>query len=121
MFRKHYNFVLIILLSALLGSCTVFTEDLTEARKLAVEKKYQEALAILDGFKSGNSKKYNSKLRVEYAVEILKDLNQSKSERHQLAKTLLEEAVRLDPKNTRARTFYLALLKTTTIEEELVN
>ncbi len=117
MFRNQYNILVIILLSFSLGSCSIFTEDLTEAKRLTAEKKYQEAIAILDNFKSGNSKKYNAQVRVEYGVEILKDLDSTKSERYQLAKTLFEEAVRLDPKNTKARTFYLTLLKTTNQED----
>jgi tetratricopeptide (TPR) repeat protein len=101
----------------LLCSCSIFTEDLTEAKRLGAEKKYAEAIALLDHFKSGNSKKYNAQLRVEYGVDVLRNLDESKSERHQLAKTLFEEAVRLDPKNTKARTFYLTLLKTTHNED----
>ncbi len=117
MFRNQYNLLLILFLSFSLGSCSIFTEDLTEAKRLASEKKYQEAMAILDNFKGANSKKYNAQVRVEYGVEILKDLDTTKSERYQLAKTLFEEAVRLDPKNTKARTFYLTLLKTTHNED----
>ena len=117
MFSNRYKLDIIFCLSFLLSSCSIFTEDLTEAKRLTAEKKYQEAIALLDNFKSGNSKKYNAQVRVEYGVEILKDLDTTRSERYQLAKTLFEEAVRLDPKNTKARTFYLTLLKTTNQED----
>lgn len=117
MFANRYKLYIILCLSVLLSSCSIFTEDLTEAKRLASEKKYQEAIALLDSYKSANSKKYNAQVRVEYGVEILKDLDTTKSERYQLAKTLFEEAVRLDPKNTKARTFYLTLLKTSHNED----
>lgn len=117
MFANRYKLYILLGLSVILSSCSIFTEDLTEAKKLGAEKKYAEAIAILDHFKSTNSKRYNSQLRVEYGVDVLRNLDESKSERHQLAKTLFEEAVKLDPKNSKARTFYLTLLKTSHDED----
>jgi len=95
----------------LLSSCSLFGEDLTQAKKLVSEKKFSEAIKILDGFKSNSAKKYNSEVNVLYAVEILKNLNKTKSERYIPAKEILERAVSLDPQNSKARTFYVMIVK----------
>jgi len=95
----------------LLSSCSLFGDDLTQAKKLVSEKKYAEAIKILDGFKSISAKKYNSEVNVLYAVEILKNLNKPKSERYIPAKEILERALSLDPQNSKARTFYVMMVK----------
>jgi hypothetical protein len=95
----------------LLASCSLIGEDLTQAQKLVSEKKYSEAIKLLDSYKSGSAKKYNSKVNVEYAVDILKNLDNPKSERYLRAKEILERALSLDPQNSKARTFYVMMVK----------
>jgi hypothetical protein len=95
----------------LLSSCSLFGDDLTQAKKLVSEKNYVEAIKILDGYKSISAKKYNSEVNVIYAIEILKNLNKPKSERYIPAKEVLEKALSLDPQNSKARTFYVMIVK----------
>ena len=95
----------------LLSSCSLFGDDLTQAKKLVSEKKYKEAIKLLDSYKSSSAKKYNSQVNVLYAISILKNLDNPKSERYTPAKEILERALSLDPQNSKARTFYVMMVK----------
>ena len=94
-----------------LCSCSRLSEDLHPAQDLAAHGHYEEAISLLDSYKSRSSKKYNSQLRLEYGEQILKDLDSDQQARYREAKTLFERALELDPKNTRARVLYLTVLK----------
>lgn len=103
--------ILIFVLSVLLNSCAVLTEDLTQAKQYVEQNNYNEAIKILNAYKSRNSKSYNAKVHMMLAEKILKNLERPKLERYEEAKKYYEQAVKLDPKNKKARTFYLMILK----------
>lgn len=95
----------------MLTACSLFSEDLTQAKRLVADRKYEEAIQLLDSYKSNDSKKYNSQVRVEYGIKILQNLSNPKEERYKAAKTIFEQAANLDKKNTKAKTFYLMMVK----------
>ena len=104
--------ILISLITAsFLSSCAVISEDLSQAQQYMEQKNYSEAIALLNTYESKASRKYNAEVHLAVAEDILKDLERPKQERYEEAKTYYEEAVRLDPKNSKARTFYLMILK----------
>lgn len=107
---KYLSLALVLMA---LGSCALFSEDLSQAKSLAAQGQYSEAIALLDSFESGASRKYNSKIRVDYGESILKKLEVEQVARYQEAKAIFEEALKLDPKNKRARVLYLTTLKLT--------
>jgi len=109
--NKDLRKVLTIALIFLLSSCAIVTEDLSQAKQYVEQKNYSEAIALLNTYKSSGSKKYNAEVHLESAENILKDLDKPKTERYEEAKVYYEEAVRLDPKNSKARSFYLMILK----------
>lgn len=110
----------ILILSSVLVSCSLFSEDLTQAKRLVAEKKYEDAIQLLDSYKSNDSKKYNSQVRVEYGVKILEDQSIPKEERYKAAKMVFEQAANLDKKNAKAKTFYLMMAKVMPKEEATV-
>lgn len=87
------------------------SEDLSQAKNYVEQRNYSEAISLLNTYKSKNSQKYNAEVHLIVAESILKDLDKPKLERYEEAKTYYEEAVRLDPKNKKARSFYLMILK----------
>lgn len=89
----------------------MISEDLSQAKNYVEQKNYSEAISLLNTYKSTSSKNYNAEVHLMVAEDILKDLDKPKIERYEEAKVYYEEAVKLDPKNTKARTFYLMLLK----------
>lgn len=103
--------ITLILVFISLSACSLISEDLTQAKKLVSEKKYKEAIQLLDTYKSGTSKKYNAVVNIEYGISKLKNLEAPKSERYPEAKANFERALSLDPKNTEARTFYIMMVK----------
>lgn len=107
MLRHSLTTLLLIILSA----CSLISEDLSQAKKLVSEKKYKEAIQLLDTYKSGSSKKYNALVNIEYGVSKLKNLEAPKSERYPDAKAHFERALSLDPKNSTARTYYVMMVK----------
>lgn len=107
--RQSFLMVTVVLL--LLSSCSILAEDLTAVKELASYGQYEEAITILDSYKSNSSNKYNASLRIEYGEKILKDLESDQQARYREAKNLFERALELDPKNTRARVLYLTVLK----------
>jgi len=109
--NKDIKKVLTLALVFILSSCAIVSEDLSQAKQYVDQKNYSEAIALLNTYKSSNSKKYNAEVHLEVAENILKDLDRPKTERYEEAKTYYEEAVRLDPKNSKARSFYLMILK----------
>ncbi len=102
--------VILLLLILVLSSCSLAYEDLSEVKALAAQKQYQEAITAMSKFSSNESKKYNSELHTLLAVQKLKDLERSQEDRYQEAITLLAEAIKLDPKNNKARTVYMLLM-----------
>lgn len=109
--NKDIKKVLTLALIVILSSCAIVSEDLSQAKQYVEQNNYSEAILLLNSYKSTASKKYNAEVHLEVAEDILKDLDKPKLERYEEAKTYYEEAVRLDPKNTKARSFYLMILK----------
>lgn len=108
----HRHFYILLTASLVfLSSCALLSEDLKEAQAYVAQSNYEEAIRLLDGFKSGYSKKYNSEIHMDYAIKTLKNLDESKNTRYLKAKSLLEKSVNLDSKNHKARTYYVMLLK----------
>lgn len=103
--------LLVNILALFMTSCGLFHEDMTEVDEFARKQEYVNAIAILNGYTSSYSKKYNSQLHLAYAEQILKNLKRDKYDRYTTAKEFLEKSLKLDPKNKKAKTYYLMLIK----------
>lgn len=108
----------VLFLAFFLSSCSIINEDLTDAKALVSAKHYSEAIELLDTYKSFYSKRYNSKVHVEYGMTILSDLDIDQQERYKASKEIFEKALKLDAKNQRARVYYLTVLKSIVPEKE---
>lgn len=93
------------------ASCALFHEDMKVVDQALNKNDFSAAIIELDDMKSSYAKKLNSRVHVDFAVSILKDLTQAPNLRYLTAKDLLEKAVSLDPKNKDARVYYLMVLK----------
>lgn len=78
---------------------------------MVLEKQYSQAIELLDSYDSFYAKRYNSKVHIQYGMSILSDLNIDQQERYKLCKEIFEKALKLNPKNQRARVYYLTVLK----------
>jgi tetratricopeptide (TPR) repeat protein len=103
--------IITLFLVVFLGSCSVITEDLSQAKQYIEQRNYEEAIAALEKFDSKQSKQLNSQVHMHIGESILKNLDKPKLERYEEAKLYFEQAIKLDPKNSEARTIYLMLLK----------
>ena len=106
--RKLFTLSFICIVCA---SCALFHEDMKIVNEALAKKDFSSAIIELDDMKSSYAKKLNSKVHVDFALTILKDLTQEANLRYLTAKDLLEKAVSLDPKNKDARVYYLMVLK----------
>ena len=106
---KKLTSVFTILL--LLSSCTLMHEDMTNVESLIEKEDFTAAIMQLDDMKSSFAKKLNSKTHVDYAISLLRNIEQDKKTGYINAKDILEKALLLDPKNADAKTYYLMVLK----------
>ncbi len=92
-------------------ACGIF-EDLGEAKSLVKEKRYEKAIEVLNDFKTTRAKNYNSEVHQEFALYKLSDLKIDKHQRYREAKELLDQAIKLNPKNLEAKNYFLMTTKT---------
>lgn len=105
------NIISVFTILILFSSCSLLHEDMTTVDAALEKEDYATAIMKLDDMDSGFSKKVNSKAHVQYAISILKNIEQDKRSRYIAAKDILEKAVKLDPKSKEAKTYYLMVLK----------
>lgn len=105
------NLISVFTILVLFSSCSLFHEDMTAVEADLAKKDFSAAIMKLDDMDSAYSKKISSKAHVQYAVSILKNIEQDKRSRYITVKDILEKAVQLDPKNQEAKTYYLMVLK----------
>lgn len=99
----------------LVAACGVL-EDLGAAKNLVKEKRYEKAIELLNQYKGTRAKNYNSEVHEEYALYKLSDLKIDKQQRYKEAKELLDQAIKLNPKNLEAKNYYLMTTKTLNYE-----
>lgn len=103
--------IITLFMTIFLSSCSMVTEDLSQAKQYVEQRNYQEAITALERYRSNSSKQLNAQVHMLIAESILKNLDKPKLERYEEAKVYYEKAIKLDPKNSEARTIYLMLLK----------
>lgn len=111
LFKQVKILVYITSLILFISSCSMLGEDLTIAKNLQHEKRYQEAIDLLSTYHSRASKQLNAQVHYEYAMQALRTISIDKKARYQQAKILMEKSLELDPSNQRSKTQYLALSK----------
>ena len=95
----------------MLSSCSEVLEDIGSARKLLDKGDNQAAIELLSKYKSGTSKRLLAEAHLAYGIEILKYIDSSKQERYIAAKQQFEEALKLNPKNEKAKDFYQMIIR----------
>ncbi|MCE2929613.1 MAG: hypothetical protein LW817_08305 [Candidatus Caenarcaniphilales bacterium] len=103
--------ILVVVLCFLMVSCGIFFDDLSQAQKYVSQENYEEAIKLLDSYHAANSKKYNAEVHLIYADKVLQNFAESRFHRYHHAKELIERSLQLDPKNTKAKAFYLMISK----------
>lgn len=106
----------VFLLTIITSSCFQESKDIKEAKKFLAAKQHSQAIELLNKYDTNKSKELNSKIHLDYALEILAQLDQEKELRYLNAKENLRKALDLDPENKEAKIFYKMLSKT--IERE---
>ena len=113
---SYVKLICLIFIVFSLTSCASLFEDYSDAKILYEQGKYPEAINELKTFESSESKKLSARFHVDYAVSTLKNLETDRLVRYQEALKILRQAIKLDPRNKEARTYYLMVLKTMEVD-----